>query len=231
VSLSFLNNEGYNIYMLKILLSQRLLLFAVVGVALLLVGLFVVGFWFLKANVRVSSPLQNDNCETLNFLVDEGVGANQIARLLEEKELIRSSFYFLYYTKINNISGKLQAGEYEVSRCMSIAEIADTIAHGQIRGSISVTIPEGYTISQIDDELIELNSSWYVSNAKARSYKEEFSFLESVPENESLEGFLFPDTYFLNEENSTQEVINRFLENFDEKVTDELLREIKNQNK
>jgi len=65
----------------------------------------------------------------------------------------------------------------------------------------------------------------------SRDWSQEFPFLNSKPENLSLEGYLFPDTYRVFASSTPEEVIQRLLNNFATKITEEMVREIKRQGK
>jgi UPF0755 protein len=64
-----------------------------------------------------------------------------------------------------------------------------------------------------------------------KDYSSEFDFLQDKPENESIEGYLFPDTYQIAKGESCEEMLNTMLSNFDKKLTLNLRTEIKNQRK
>ncbi len=65
----------------------------------------------------------------------------------------------------------------------------------------------------------------------SRDWAREFDFLETKPENLSLEGYLFPDTYRVFASSSPEEIVYRLLRNFDLKLSEEMRAEIKRQGK
>jgi len=139
------------------------------------------------------------------FGVEKGQNLYQIAENLEKEGLIKNKIFFEFYIFIKGNSKKLQAGEYSLSTSMNIPEIAQKIISGDIV-KIRVTIPEGFTVKQIEEKL----------NLK-------------LP-GENLEGFLFPDTYYFPIEISGEEVVKIMKENFDKKIAS-LKEEIENQGK
>lgn len=62
-------------------------------------------------------------------------------------------------------------------------------------------------------------------------YSSEFSFLADKPDNRSLEGYLYPDTYRIFASSSPSELVEKMLHNFDSKLTDKMREDIKAQNK
>jgi UPF0755 protein len=159
------------------------------------------------------------------FLVKKGENVFQIGENLEEKGLIKNRFFFDFYLIIKNKQRKLQAGAYFLNPSMSIKEICQKIISGRT-AEVKITIPEGYTLSQI-----EKKTGLSFSSFKIKDFKNKFDFLESVPDSASLEGFLFPDTYFLSPDTQSREVAEIFLKNFSKKLNPELRAEIKKQKK
>lgn len=117
------------------------------------------------------------------------------------------------------------------------------------RDEVSVKILEGWTNSDLDKELREnVFPNWQESDflnsvGAKRTYQlgeeqvfstdwtKDFNFLASKPENLSLEGYLFPDTYRFFASSSPQELVRKMLVNFDNKITDEMMQEINRQGK
>ncbi len=86
------------------------------------------------------------------------------------------------------------------------------------------------------DEFLEVAGERRIYDLKktqnfSRDFKGEFDFLDSKPDNLSLEGYLFPNTYRVFASSSAEEIVYRLLSNFDKKLTPELRAEIKRQGK
>ncbi|MCD6147879.1 endolytic transglycosylase MltG [bacterium] len=159
------------------------------------------------------------------FSVKKGDSAFEIGKNLEEEKLIKSRIFFDLYVVLTNKAEKLKAGSYYLSPSFSVKEIVQKITRGQtIR--IKITIPEGFRLSQIEEKL-----RTSLSDLKVKDFKREFSFLESAPDNASLEGFLFPDTYYFSGEETNRQIVDKFLRNFDKQLKPDLREEIKKQGK
>ena len=128
------------------------------------------------------------------FLVEKGQNLFQISQNLEKEEFIKSKFFFDFYVLIKRGQNKLKAGEYFLTPSMNIAKIAGKIISGET-AKIIVTIPEGFTVKQIE-ELLSLK----------------------LP-GTNLEGFLFPDTYQFQIRGGEEEVVKRMRDNFEKKFT------------
>ncbi|MBU6447321.1 endolytic transglycosylase MltG [Patescibacteria group bacterium] len=87
---------------------------------------------------------------------------------------------------------------------------------------------EGWTAGDIEKDLAAkglVNSADFEAQLKASA--QSFDYLGDTPKVRSLEGYLFPDTYFLAVHPTAESVINKMLDNFKAKVTPQLQSQIK----
>jgi UPF0755 protein len=126
----------------------------------------------------------------------------------------------------------LQAGDYELSPSMDIPAIANKFAKGDTIKQ-SVTIIEGWDLNDIGQYLEEqkiVTKKDFLAAAK-EDFSQEFDFLQDRPKNASLEGYIYPDTYYFPLGVSAQDIIKQALQNFGVKFTPELRAEISRQQK
>ena len=94
-----------------------------------------------------------------------------------------------------------------------------------LRATTEVTIPEGYECEDIFALLEEAGVST-VSELEqaAASYEFDYSFLQDLPygDKNRLEGYLFPDTYQFYLNDKPENVLGKFLRNFESKITDDM---------
>ena len=129
------------------------------------------------------------------FLIEKGENLFLIAENLEKEGLIKSKCFFELHIFLKGTQANLQAGKYLLSPAMDVTEIAQKIISGDI-AKIIVTIPEGFTVEQIEERLgLKLPG-------------------------ENLEGFLFPDTYQFPLGVSGKEVVKKMKANFEKKTED-----------
>jgi len=181
------------------------------------------------------------------FEVKKGENLFTIADNLKEKKLIKNKYSFVLYVAFKNKAHLLKAGDYEISPKMSAKEIADMIIQGKNR-LIRVTIPEGWNLRDIgfyfeNLGMFQAEEIWEIAGFPATVYKEginlpkprdfsqKYSFLKEKPTNIGLEGYLFPDTYFISKDVTVDEIITMMLDNFDRKIDSQLREEIRKQNK
>ncbi|MFH1218358.1 MAG: endolytic transglycosylase MltG [Candidatus Peregrinibacteria bacterium] len=185
----------------------------IVSVVVLLVGIFV-GWYFNAVNV----PLNRESDETISFLVKKGSVASEIGAGLEDAGLIRSDLAFSLYVRFNGLAQDVIAGRFLLSPGMSIGEIAEVITD-PAQAEFVITVQEGLRVLDIEKKLVDLElvkEGEFVEGVKNFDGWEFYWFLE---EGMSLEGYLFPDTYFLDPvEFEPHDLIYLMLDNFEGKI-------------
>lgn len=157
---------------------------------LLLVILFT-GLYFSARILMVWDKPNSESATQVSISIPRGTTLSEIADTLYVAELIRDPLVFLVYVKWHKLATRLQAGEYIIPRNLSFGEVADILQHGKST-QIKITIPEGSTISQIDEILTKK------SLIKPGEFQQCASFCDLDIPLDNLEGFLFPSTYFVN---------------------------------
>lgn len=151
-----------------------------------------------------------------------------VTNLLKEKGMIEFPFLFQLYAGFSDAGEKVSPGTYELNTDMDYRAIVTNLGpKSSSRSTVTVTIPEGFTVEQVFQRLEENGVSTVEKlNDMAASHDYAFSFLADIPlgDPRRLEGFLFPDTYsfYMGEDPLT--VINKMLVNFDRRYT-EAMRE------
>jgi len=179
-------------------------------------------------------PADAGNTDRVSVRIEPGTSTRGIANLLSEKEVLRSPFAFRLYARLHGADSSLQAGTFILMPGMTPGEIIEALQSGKAQ-EIAVTIPEGFTVTDIDALLTKKQLS--ATGAFLRCVQEcdltEFGFLppgEGLAERGGrVEGYLFPDTYFVATESFSEEAfLKRLLTVFRTKVIDEIGGEIGN---
>lgn len=211
----------------------------------LIFGLIIwLGFLWLK-NGAYNSIADISNVMK-NIEIEEGLGTQEIGEKLERNGLIENKYFFYYYLwKNNDKQNSLQAGKYELAPKMTIPQIVEKLSKGEIKiTSLKITIPEGFTNKKIIERLKSLKPSItdefavYANcrclgrlNCQCDKFSQEFSFLKDIPNGIDMEGYLFPDTYFIEEEDTAEILMRKMLSNFKSKLRSDLMEEISSQGK
>ena len=170
--------------------------------------LIVAGLLFFKASLPMS-----DNTQSQVFEVKSGMTLKQVSQELLGHKLIRSANAFQAIALIQDKDKLIKVGEYYISPSMPAAEILQRITSGKTVLH-SVTIPEGYRITEIANLLEKrdlVDKNIFLQQAK------NVELLEGVPTG-SLEGYLFPDTYHFGKRTTEAIIINKMVETFKERA-------------
>ena len=199
------------------------ILVCVALVAVAVAGYF--GYSFVTDDIngnRNSKTEYNLVLESADFQYD--VGQKLMQNNIIKSDTVWSAWMDRHYPDFKYING-----EYMLNSQMSYEEIAQKLQDPDIsHTSVSVCIPEGYTVFQIAEAMENNNicsADDFLNECKDSSaYAEEFTFLQGAGDNKKiayeLEGFLFPATYDLAENSQPQEVITEMLEAFSNRISD-----------
>lgn len=129
---------------------------------------------------------------TERLTIPEGATLQATADTLAAHDVIRWPGLFSLYARIRGQDERIKAGTYELPRGAGWSEALDALVSGRVV-TVPVTIPEGWTLTQIAEKLASLVA---VSADSVRQRLTDTTLAESldVP-GPTLEGYLFPDTY------------------------------------
>lgn len=151
------------------------------------------------------------------IVVEKGDSAQTVAAVLARKGFIRSAFVFRLLARAEGLGSSLRAGTYRIGPEMGARQILDELASGK-QALSRVTVPEGYTLSQIagllDRQGVVAKDS-FVQAATSASLLAELGI--RAP---SAEGYLFPDTYFLPLGYSAESIVRTMVRAFRERVSE-----------
>lgn len=152
-------------------------------------------------------------------VISEGATFQQVADLLAKEQLIRSRAAFVLLGKAQDAERKIHPGEYELDAAMAPLDILGKLRAGRVVQH-AVTIPEGYTLTQIADVLAQQRIT---DRAEFLSLARDKGFIASLGITaDTLEGYLYPDTYHFPRPTSAKEVVRAMVDQLDRVLTDEL---------
>lgn len=145
------------------------------------------------------------------FVVEAGASLGGTARALEASGLVRSADALIWQARLTARADMLQAGEYNLSSALGSREILKRLVQGRVATHV-VVIPEGLRLEQVAERL----------HAAGLARREVFLELARDPEQaralgiegETLEGYLFPDTYRFARGLSTRRVAQAMVAQF-----------------
>lgn len=182
------------------------------------VGLIFVVFISSLAGVyltysQFARPTSEDTTE-LVFEVEQGKPFLRVAQELEQLGLVSNSKLFSLYARIQGEASNMKVGEYALRRNMSPKEILAVITSGKSIGR-SFVVAEGLNIFEIAD-LYEQQGFGKRSDFLLNCRDPEFIQQLLGERHESLEGYLFPETYQLTKFTSSRELLRNMVAKFQE---------------
>ncbi|MDF2686298.1 MAG: hypothetical protein K0S55_1479 [Clostridia bacterium] len=152
--------------------------------------------------------------------IKSGDTTSKISKELEESGIIKYSMVFEFIAKSEGMDKKMQIGSFSLEKGVSYNNIFEALQQVQeYRKSVRVTIPEGYEVNEIIDTLVEKGigeKERYLQIISAWDFG--YEYIPEANTKNRLEGFLYPDTYDIFIDELEENVLQKFIDNFDSKI-------------
>jgi UPF0755 protein len=155
--------------------------------------------------------------------IEGGMTASQIGSLLEKQGVIASSAEFVDLVTDRASENKLQPGKYTFEQGLQLIDIVDMLEQGSGSSRYKVLIPEGLAISQVK---ARLDAEGKLSGTEYENVTKQLTTFElpslagvQVTDVNTMEGLLFPSTYFLYEGQGVTDLIKAQLLAFTSKTS------------
>jgi peptidoglycan lytic transglycosylase G len=187
--------------------------FLALGLVLLPVVLvLVVGAWFLY---ELNPP--GGAGKRVSVDVPRRTGTSEIGDLLADKGVIGSSQAFQIYVGVTR-SGPFDPGHYTMRKNLGVRDAVSVLESGPAKGpQFRLVLPPGLTLGEIADRVGMLQGHTrdaFLQVAQSGAVRSKYQ----PPEVTSLEGLLYPDTYFVTKQESDQQILTRLVSTFDQKA-------------
>jgi UPF0755 protein len=204
--------------------TKRIVILILSIFLLVIIGIIIGVSAYVSAMLKPPASSSVD----VHISIPQGSGSIKIASILEKGGLVRNANVFSYYLKWKKQGSRFQAGEYSMKPGISFDDIVKQLNAGETiqEEMIRLTIPEGYTISQIVQK-IQGEPSWNgdtfqkIVDSGQGIHLESLAF-KQIPDLKTirhrLEGYLFPDTYEFKKGTTEVEVVQRMLEELNKKL-------------
>jgi UPF0755 protein len=159
----------------------------------------------------------------MTILVDIPTGSSflKVTEILNQAGLIKSRIFFYSLAIKKNARRSIRAGEYEFNTSLTPSAMIDKLLRGEIK-SYRVVIPEDLSLREIAARLDEFK---LIDKKVFFELASDEDFLESLNiKAESIEGYLFPETYFFDRSMSTRQIMKIMVSQFWKKVTPEMIK-------
>ena len=183
------------------------------------------GVYLQQHQAELNAPASNDPTP-VGFTIVPGELPTDVAVRLQQQGLVKDADLFVNLVKYLHVGTKIQAGDFSLRRTMTMYEIAEALQHGRAR-TVVITIRPGWRAEEIAGYLATLNLVNYSKDnfsQLVKNGKYDYAFLRDRPKGApaSIEGFLFPETYNVPFDISTDVLITLMLDTFDQRVTDKM---------
>ena len=193
----------------------------IIGSIIAVLILLVVGYIYIQIG-----PYNKNSKKDILIEIPKGATLTKVSSILEENKLIKNRVLFKVVSKFKEDNNGVKAGKYLLSQKYSNSEILDVLISGKTyNDGIKVTIPEGSTYKEVIKYLTNKKigkAEVYeelINNPKEFYDKYKFLYEKDIT---TLEGFLYPDTYYFEKDMSEKDVISAMLKRFSEVYTPEL---------
>ena len=164
--------------------------------------------WFL---IALYKPYQGYLGSQQIITIPLGQTTSQIALNLQNQGIIRSSLLFQWYVRLGYTSSSLKAGEYRFQNAVNLSEVATKIQKGLVN-YYKVTVREEMTIREI---IRQFNSEGFGAVKNYQRALQEISLIADLdPLANNLEGYLFPETYFVTRSMTESEIVATMVKEF-----------------
>lgn len=192
----------------------KVFLLSLVSIIIILILATAAVFGWYTMSLEPASP---GNESRTRIEIASGTSPSEIARLLEEKKLIRSSQAFEIYLRISGSTNKLQAGTYSLSASESTQTIVEHIVAGKV-DQFSLTFLPGATLAQNRAQLLAVGyGEAEVDVALKKTY--DHPLFATKPETADLEGYIYGETYKFDSSATVEVVLKKTFDHYYEVIT------------
>lgn len=179
------------------------MLFAVLALVIILVTASIyVSIYVLKSKQNVE------------FEIQKGMSVNAIAQLLAGNDVIKTPKLFALYARIAGLEDKFKAGFYEMPAGMTLNDVIQKIVRGDVK-RFEFKIIEGKNLNDIADAI---RSNPMLGEQIASEFtllSSDKDYINSIGiDSQTLEGYLFPDTYLISRVRSAREIVDLMVKKF-----------------
>lgn len=194
---------------------------------LVIVGILIIGGGLGALYFVPNTFAQDDGTQVV--VIEKGQTGTEIADMLFERGLIRSTQGFKLWLYLSGTNDKLQTGHYQIPNKVTVHELISLLQEGHVE-SIRVTIPEGYTVGDIAI-VLEKNQIMKAKDflAEAKTYVPYPYMKGTKPATYPVEGFLFPSTYEIPVGAAPRDVIQMMADEMNRYLTPAVKKQIQAQ--
>lgn len=178
------------------------------------------------------NPVDPSDNEQVAVVIESGTAPSEIARILEEKGLVRSSLVFTIYIKLNNVSSTLQAGLHSISPAQSVPDIAKALQSASTEQKIVRFVPGAMLRDNSDTPVDEkqdisttLEQLGYEREEIEKAFSADYSEYDDTlfkdrPSGAGIEGYVYGETYYVAVDATVEQILRRTFDEFVKQISE-----------
>ncbi len=187
----------------------------------LLLGAIVAGIGIYWMQAFVNTPAAPGAKEVI-FTISPGQSLDTIAKNLEQEGIVTDPFRFKLYARYKKAATQIKAGEYQLSPALPPEQVLTTLLKGRVK-LYKLTIPEGLNF---DETAALVQKAGFCTQEAFTALCRDREFIGQINlEGHTLEGYLYPDTYFFPKGTSCRQIIKKMTATFNDVFTPEWRRQ------
>lgn len=198
--------------------KKRVRIFLLV-VCVVIVGLAISSLYLRKVYNNYLRPVSQSDSSVL-VSIPIGSTLPKISDILKTANVIRASWAFEWYVRNDDYARtNLEAGTYILHPNQSVQQIVTQISDGKASGNLVVILPD-QRIDQIEGALVNdgFRKNQVVSALSPNQYMSKYPMLSGLPQNATLEGFLYPDSFARDNTTTATTIVNDSLSEMQTKL-------------
>lgn len=190
-------------------------------VMVVVIGIIMAGWNWIDRSFF--APVDAQDQTPVAFTVASGSSLTKVANNLESAGLIHNRTVFKYYADFLGYGQKIQAGDYQVNKAMSMHEIMNLLTTGDGNPiTRNITIIPGWTITDmaayLKNQGVIQTEEEFLSLCRTGQDFSAYYYISDVLKTQNvasrlyvLEGYLAPDTYEIYTDATAQDIIKKLL--------------------